>query len=182
MSDLLARLANMFGPPDTDDPRVWFAEVNKLIASHDPDVKARAFDLIMRSHKGHRFPAISEIISACRDASDELHPAKEPQKFPEWSKSAFAVADKLIASDLGMRAADEGWIQPLHAFCRNHRRLPRLGEISDCQMAAREFERSYAMVSDGNGGLLQAALQRLGDEMLKRREKLAGMAHGEIFE
>lgn len=182
MSDLLARLASMYGPPDTDDPRTWFAEVNKLIAGHDASVRTLAFDLIMRTHKGHRFPAISEIISACREASDEIHPPKEKQKFPEWSKSAFAFADKLIASDLGQRAADDGWVQPLHAFCREHRRLPRLGEISDCQRAAREFERSYAVVSDGKGGAMQDALKRLGDEMLKRREKLACMAHGEVFE
>jgi hypothetical protein len=92
----------------------------------------------------------------------------------------MAIADKLIVSDLGRLAADEGWVLALHDFCRHNHRLPNQTEQHRCKRAARDFDRSYADACRGAAGPLSASLKRLGDTFLSKRQKYHDMAYGVV--
>jgi hypothetical protein len=53
---------------------------------------------------------------------------QKPPKYPDWEIDRIRLADSLMASAPGKRAADEGWIIALHDFCRERSRLPNADE------------------------------------------------------
>ena len=61
----------------------------------------------------------------------------DPQKTASlgaWSKPRIEKADELINSDIGRRAANEGWIIALHDYCRERCDIPRTeADINKCR-------------------------------------------------
>jgi hypothetical protein len=170
----------MYGPPDTENPASWFAEMDRLLRGYGERELDKAADIVLRTHKGHRYPPVSEILSAAADARESLvDRAPVPDKFPDWSEEAIEKADELIRCEIGKRAADEGWVFALHTFCRKNRRLPARGEIGGCINEARGFDDAYSDNARQNTDL-HRALNRLGDSMHRMRGYLGEIANGRI--
>lgn len=174
---LLARLCVVYGQPDSPDPVAYLTEIGKLLKGYTETEMEKAGDAVLRNHRGRAFPTPSEIAGACADAragsSRETVPAFKDHN---WTNERIALADKLIKSPMGREAADEGWILSLHDFIRENERLPEPREIGLIKAKARGFDEAYAAVCSGAGGVCSAALRRLGDTFLKKREKYARMA------
>jgi len=173
---LLARLAVVYGQPDSGDPAAYLAEISKMLAKYSTAELERAGDIVIRSHRGRAFPTPSEIVTACEDARATMSPGQSraetfEDKNPEWSKQAYAIADRLTAGELGKRAAREGWILGLHEFCRKHRRHPSTSEVHTIQKDSEFVTRCAAGVVDM--GHFHGPLQKLAVAILGRREKLA---------
>ena len=170
----------MYGPPETDQPEAWFAEMDRLVKNYYDTELDKAADLILRTHRGNRFPSVSEMLTACVDARESIAPkTKPPEPFPDWMPEVIANADELIRCKLGQRAAAEGWVFALHTFCRKHKRLPMGGEIAGCIEEARGFDVAYQKASE-SADPLQIALRKLGDSMLRMQEYLGEIAHGRV--
>lgn len=177
---LVARLAVMYGKPDTDDPATWFAEMDRLLKNYSHDELDKAADIVLRTHRGNRFPSVSEMLTACADARDDLAPKPKPvEKYPDWTPEAIAKADDLIRCEMGQRAAGEGWVFALHTFCRKKGRLPQMHEIGGCIAEARGFDEAYARNAKSGDGP-QIALNKLGDSMIRMRAYLGEIAYGRI--
>ncbi|CAA2139539.1 hypothetical protein [Hyphomicrobium sp. ghe19] len=180
---LVARLAVMYGKPDTDDPKAWFDEMDNLVKNYSRSELDKAADIVLRTHRGNRFPSVSELLTACADAREMgIDHKPTPPKYPEWTPEAIAKADELIRSGLGKRAAEEGWVFALHTFCRKHRRLPMDREIGACIAEAKAFDEAYARnsIEKEKGSRLHAALNDLGDSMLRMRAFLGEVVHGRV--
>lgn len=177
---LLDRLMVIFGAPESDDPRLYLDEVGKLLAKYTPEVLDRAADILIRTHKRNSFPKPSDIVTVCEDVlSMKTISAPLPPKHPEWTPERVKLADKLIVSDMGRIAADEGWILSLHDFCRKKSRLPSEHEIDRIKRDARGFDDAYGLVC-GKPDAISIKLKQLGKTMLERRNRYAEMAHGVV--
>jgi len=178
---LLQRLAVVYGQPDSPDPKAYLAEVAKLMSKYRDSTLDAAADLILKTHRGYRWPTPAQCVTACEDVLAEeagRQPFSVAPAYPDWTPEAIAHADALIQCDMGRRAAKEGWITQLHDLCRKKRRLPNENEIRGLITEARLFEEAYAQVEAGNGGTLQAALLKLGRAMMAKRVRLGEVANG----
>lgn len=182
---LTSRLAIMYGMPEfSADPEAYIGEIERITKDYFPNELHRAADVIVRDHRPTRFkpwPSPSEILQACNDAREHLQPeVKEAWRYPEWTPDAVGKAYKLIRSEMGSRAADEGWIHPLWDFCRKHGELPTTpAEIARLKADAKEGEEAFEAVRNGDRTPVTGALLRLGDMLADRRERLKRHAWGE---
>ncbi len=178
---LITRLVLMYGSPETENPQAWVAEMDRLVKGYAEKELDKAADIVLRSHRGNRFPSVSEMLQACEDAREQLVPRPKLNSFdtwPEWSPDAIAKADELIRCAMGRKAADEGWVFALHTFCRKNGRLPtNQNEISGCIAEARGFDDAYAKNAASGDPL---GLNRLGDSMLAMRSFLGEVANGRV--
>lgn len=181
MNKLLQRLAIVYGKPDHTDPAPYFAELDRLMKGYCEEELNKAADLIIREHKGKTWPPVNAMIVACADARELINGAQPivDNRFPEWTKKRRAFAFKALESEVGRRASKEGWILGLEKFLREQGRAPNEREISDLKKSARGFDEAYTAVMNGQGGALAPALERLGDQMLKRRDDYSAIAHGD---
>lgn len=181
-NSLLNRLAVIYGAPDSEDPGAYLGEVAKLLSGFSEAELSKAGDALLSSHRGRQWPTPAQCVEACQNAKEAGSTPRAPEgpRHPEWSREARAVADRLVVSDMGRIAADEGWALALHDFCRVARRLPNATEQHRLKRTAKAFDEAYAECCRGEGGLLGASLRNLGESMLQRRERYAGKAYGEI--
>lgn len=180
-NSLLNRLAVIYGAPDSEDPGAYLNEVARLLAGFSEAELSKAGDALLSAHKSRSWPTPAQCVDACYAARGKPpSPVPEAPKYPEWSREAIAAANKLVMSDIGRQAADQGWILALHDFCRKERRLPNETEQHRIKRKSLQFNEAYAQCCRGEGGSLGASLRRLGDGMLKRRERLADMVYGVV--
>lgn len=183
---MISRLAIVYGQPDSPDPVAFLEEFSRLLSSYSETTLDAATDRVLKKHRGRQWPTPAECIAACEEVleTDRAAEARRPamvENYPEWTDAAIERANKLIQSPLGRQAAKEGWISPLWDYCRVAGELPdSASAIHRCKVIARGFDEAYAQVSRGEGHVqLSAALKKLGDSMLERRNKLAAIALGE---
>lgn len=178
---LVQRMCLMYGPPETEQPQEWFAEMDRLLKGYGDRELDKAADIVLRTHKGHRYPSVSEMLSAAAEAREglvERRPAKS--EYPEWTDERIEKADELIRCALGRKAANEGWVFALHTFCRKHQRLPVGAEVGGCINEARGFDEAYLRCRSEKNSGLHRALVELGDSMLRMRAFLGEVADGRV--
>lgn len=171
----------MYGPPETEQPQEWFAEMDRLLKGYGDRELDKAADIVLRTHKGHRYPSVSEMLTAAAEAREglvERRPVKA--EYPEWTDERIEKADELIRCALGRKAANEGWVFSLHTFCRKHQRLPIGGEVGGCINEARGFDEAYSQCLKEKNSGLHRALVELGDSLLRMRSFLGEVADGRL--
>lgn len=178
---MLTRLGVIYGPPQSADPIAYLDELAKMLAKYSEAVLEQATDMVLRTHRGRHWPTPSECVAACERVLETERATSRQNgtgdRHPEWSAEAQRIADRLIQSELGRRAAREGWVVPLWDYCRRARALPDAAGIHRCRVIAREFEEAWATIRRGEGHAgLNASLCRLGESVLARRNKLAALA------
>lgn len=186
MSDAVSKFIAVVGlhfprPKFADDETMetaWMASMRRALEGYDDAVLAAAAERIICTRKpkrdGRFFPVPSECTEACeyvcklKEALATPLLAAPPSNRYEWR---YKLADELILTPLGKQAGDEGWLLALHDFIRAHGRLPtQPWEITKCKASANGFDEAYETVLRGEGGVANAALERLGASMLARRE------------
>jgi len=181
---------------DEEREKNWSTLMVRELGGFQDDVLARACREIILT-RGKRpneqwMPTIAECLKACREAQflvdgekneGKLKLSSGPleQKFAVWSDHRRKLADDLIMTPQGKRAAEEGWILGLHNYIREHGEAPRTpADENKLRTASREFEEEYRKCLNG-GFPLAGTLASLGTKMLKRREELAEMVlHGVV--
>lgn len=170
------------------DEDAWIASMIGGLKGYDASILDRAAQRIILTRNEPGFPYLADCRKACEEVI-KLERAERAPKFDDTAKQKaaydgadhrFRLADELIcAGPLGKRAAQEGWILSLHDFCRLNGKLPTEDwQIRKCIESARGFDEAFEAVLNGKGGACTAALERLGDTMLKKREKYRAMALG----
>lgn len=178
-------MIRMFGEHGTDDADLVIATYVRQFEKFDGDVLREAWDRTVADFMPSRrqtWPPVALLRKHAERVAEEIGARRERHtsqpKDLAWSQEAIAAANRLIQSEMGRQAAREGWITQLHDYCRGARSLPDASMVYRLQSAARKFETAYQEVAKGNGGTLSAALLRLGDTMLARRDELAAIASG----
>lgn len=173
---LLGRLAIVYGPPDSHDPAAYLAEVAKMLVKYSTEQLEAAGDLILKTHRTRTYPTPAFIVTACEDAAYQQAPKLAraetfEERFPAWSDTAIAAADKLVHCAMGQVAARDGWVLGLHDFCRNNGRLPEHHELGALKADAAFVTRSANGQEDL--GACGPALRRLAKSMVAKRGEIA---------
>lgn len=128
------------------------------------------------------FPINGIILRACREVSQhlaaEVQPPSRNDKNPEWSKEAYAEANQLICSEIGRRAAAEGWIIGLWDFCRENRRWPNNFEAKRVMDKSLSTWRELQFIEDDEATLSNP--KQLIKSFKRQRAHLSQIARGRI--
>lgn len=180
----IKRMAAIFGAPDTASSSEFKAILDERIGHYSEDVLLAAADHFIDNRKS--WPKIADVIAVAKNedalAKVDLRKAgPAPVERDPWSDAAQAQADALICSDLGRRAASEGWIGHLWDFARKHGRLPHEGlEAKRVADAARGHALRRMEVASGEvKGPVGQSLARLARLYDRHDELLAKKANGE---
>jgi hypothetical protein len=190
---------------DKDEEAAAKEDMMEDFKNFSDEILAAAAKKIRSTRTYKTMPTVGEIatVLAALSYSDKPQAAfvnlrkSDWEEF--WSKGAICKANKLIQSELGRRAAKEGWITGLHDYCRNKGELPSVkysgfaleSIIREMKAAAKCVDQTAAGVGfkpinpnfDKRQKLaivaIQGDLRKFGDAFLVKREKLAKIALGE---
>lgn len=150
----IERMAGVFGPPNGELASV----LARHLAPFKPEILSAAAEHFILTRKWKTWPMPVEILRAAKDASARASPQPlERRKVEAWKENPWAEmrcvrADALIESGIGVRAAEEGWLEALWNFCRRHERLPDRHEAKALRKTAdareAKTERAVASVID----------------------------------
>jgi hypothetical protein len=166
----------------------WLKAMTKALRGYTAEVLDDAATEIINTYTGKFFPKPAECIKACNEVLKWRNLAKRdsalpmggsnPFQSPDYSPERVRLADDLVRTDQGRRAAKEGWILSLHDYCRKHGKVPHPSEEPTLKKGAKEFDDAYEECVRGNF-VLASTLTDLGDKMRARREELSDMVlHG----
>lgn len=185
-SKFMDRLVALYGELGTDDQDLVIEVYVKQLEGFDDEVLSQAFEKVAGSYmpsKRNPWPAPSickktcERVLADRKATQPQKP--EPPKYPDWTQSAFAQADRLLVGPIAERAAREGWVLGLHDHYRKTPAPPSELEIRDMIANAQFVDRCAAGAVEM--GKCHQALQNMANGFLAKREKLARRVLGTNF-
>jgi hypothetical protein len=133
-------LQHYAAPADAEADYEGFAEqYERALGGYEPDVLRLARDRLISEVKGYPLLRISACKEACDKARQHLYPPDLPRRrdpFTGPSRQQLDTAKGLINSELGRRAAAEGWIIPLWDFLIEHARLPDDAETAPMKARA----------------------------------------------
>lgn len=177
MQPLTERLAGVFGPPaHVEDSSRFVAEVDRIAAKYGLGAQDLAGDMVIAATKQSWWPSPGIIAEALDAAQDRLFArnADASPKFPEWSASRQANANRLIRSPMGQQAAKEGWIGALWDFARVEERLPSGSEVARCKRVAKEADAAAASIYRMTAVPALVKLAQSREEKQKRLSEIAG--------
>ena len=193
VSDMISDLAIQFGRPkfkgisEQEYPRAYaefLKVINPALRMFSGEELKKAAEIIIATRKYRSFPMVYECREACIEAAKALK-AERPRMFggnddarlppPDWAPHRENIANELVMTALGQRAAREGWISALWQFIRKEMRLPNDAEIKTCIADAKGVDEWTERASRGECGAQSMAVMRLGESMLKRRDELKAM-------
>ncbi len=159
----------------------FLADYAEDLGRYPDAVLERAARMIRSRHQTRTLPTIADCLAACREAWGELAPAQAPNHttmHPHWDTRRIEAANRLIRSEVGRRAADEGWIVALWDFCREHERWPGRFEAEALKAASvrRRCEIAEAIEGWRQDGTLMPIITGIADVHDKRKNRLSKLA------
>jgi len=99
---------------------------------------------------------------------DALHRlASVTDAYSTWEREQCVATDRLMRSDIGRRAAAQGWIVALWIWSHAHRRLPTTqGEVDECRAS-----------HDATVKSLRSSSPMELERWMRRRDRLTGVAY-----
>lgn len=182
MRPMVEMLLTVWGEPNSTDADKYLAQVAKAVEGYSDEIQRKAAEHLSQNYRSSRYPLPADCRKACMTIAEEMSDGSKRvaiNPYPEWSRKRIASADAMMRSELGKRAADEGWALGLHDFLRNNQRHPTEYEAANIIRASRLFDEAYEAASNNNTPLGRM-LKQLGDEMLRKRELSVNIAYGEI--
>jgi len=192
VSDMISDLAIQFGRPkfkgvsEAEYPRAYaefLKVINPALRIFTGEELKKAAEILIATRKYRSFPLVYECREACIEAAKTLK-AERPRLLggddmravpPDWAPHRENIANELVMTSLGRRAAKEGWVSALWQFIRKEMRLPNDAEIKTCIADAKGVDEWTERASRGECGAQSLAVMRLGESMLKRRDELKAM-------
>lgn len=178
MQPITDRLMGVLGPPaHVEDPAPFLAELERIAKVYTAECQELAGNMVLGATKQTWWPSLGVITEALDAAQDRLFAKRHDAgpKYPDWTPSRIAAANRLIRSPMGRQAAEEGWIGALWDFARVEERLPQGAELSRCKRIAKEADAAAAEVFRTQAF---PALVKLAESRQEKHRQLAEIANG----
>lgn len=181
----LSKVRAHFGDPrlaEGVEEKDFYADFIRELSYYSDRCLTLAGQKLVASREKRIFPTLAACIGACREVSMQLaaegpvQPRKD--RNPEWSKEAYAEANRLICSEIGRRAAAEGWIIGLWDFCRENRRWPNNFEAKRVMDKSLSTWRELQFIEDDEATLSNP--KQLIKSFKRQRAHLSQIARGRI--
>lgn len=164
------------------DPAAWQLDYEEALSFYsDRVLEFAAKKLIFAERKTAMFPVPAECLKACKEVHGEFaKPEPKRKGHDEWSPEAIRRADELLCSDIGRRAADEGWVWQLWDFLRRQQRWPNGQEAANLKAhsTAQNTETSEFIAAEEQKERLSSATKKLLGKVSTRRKELRDIAYG----
>lgn len=164
----------MLGKPRGRDAVAFYGEFERALRGLEREALEAGLDWYRLNHRRTAWPLPAEALEVCRREARRLHNSRvvvADRPIPEDRR--MEVAKRLIHSDMGRRAADEGWIIGLYDFCERELRLPGPEEEARLVSAGRAL--AARMASYGDDPIGRSALRAIEG----KTRRLARIARGE---
>lgn len=179
--------------PENADKTTIYGAYARALSQYNGEVLQRAADGMLAARSQRKFPLLAECLDACRSAQDEIageakrenDDRRQTAKSKDpWSPERLKQADRMINSDVGRQAAEEGWIISLHDFCREQGRIPNRFEAEKVRSAAliRKAEREERERNFGGNPRMIQSVARAMETRRVRLSALANESRPEAFE
>lgn len=161
-----------------EDRKAFFRDYAEALGDFTSHELQHAAKLLKTTRTSRTFPVIADCLEACKHARDTLQPpakrrhGSDAEKYPEWTPGRQRMADRMMNSEIGRQAADEGWIVALWDFCRKQQRWPDDREAKNIKSQALENWRKTQEIID----------QMADDAYKKTNDKERGKALGMVSE
>ena len=178
MQPITDRLMGVLGPPaHVEDPAPFLAELERVAKAYTAECQELAGDMVLAATKQTWWPSLGVIADALNAAQDRLFAKRHDAgpKYPDWTPSRLAIANRLIRSPMGRQAAEEGWIGALWDFARVEERLPHGSELARCKRIAKEADAAAAEVYRMTA---VPALVKLAQSREEKHKRLTEIANG----
>lgn len=191
MSDVLGRflrpMLRHFSMPKgaNESPEAWENDyVEALSFYSDAVLDFASKKLIFADRKSNIFPLPAECLRACKEVHNEFSQpvkAEKNARHDEWSLEAMKEADRLLCSNIGRKASDEGWAWQLWDFMRREQRWPNSNEADDLRAKSRSLSAETSEFIDNakNTVGIASSTKKLLAKMSSRRKNLREIAYGE---
>jgi hypothetical protein len=163
ISEFADAIINLFPPFrwDEETHQAWTSAVVRECRGFSPEDRSRAFDELVRSHKGTT-PPVARVLELCneakrwRDAEErkgsfnldgrvDTRPANK--RLWDYSDARNKTVREALGTPLAKRALKEDWHLALRDFVRVHGALPATpAEINSCIGSARGFVEGMAIL------------------------------------
>jgi hypothetical protein len=134
----------------------------------------------IRTRKINSFPLISECIEVCDRIRDRIAPAPrhKAERWPEWEQPAVTLGNKLMVSDIGRKACEEGWQVALWDFMREQGRVPTEAEATAIRSRSlANWVKTNEALKNPFTGRIMGTLHKTIE---KRKKLLKKISHGEL--
>jgi hypothetical protein len=210
VAKFVSTIAVHFPPPKFESAaqeEEWLQSIVNALQAYDSDMLRRAAQRIINTRGLRRedkwFPVPAEIRRVCASIAAEDNAKTIPLQFKSQDGAGWRTrdADKWIHSEMGERAAKEGWIGGLHMFIRRNGAMPddrerkpqevmvrgaddvleirtiMMTDVEYLKRSAKEAELAYDDCVRG-GWPDARSLARLGESMRARNDELADKVLG----
>lgn len=140
---MCARLLVVYQAP----PKGWAAEALKILDGIPAEALDAAATQIMKTRKYSSFPSFAEILEAAngwiaQQRAEAIRQTPRAIDGQERNDERRERARTAMKTDMGQRAAREGWAWQLHDYVVNHGRMPDSGEQAILKRTATEQKAS----------------------------------------
>lgn len=186
-ANLISTLAMYFVPirheSDAHEAE-WLRAMSKALEGYSQDVLERTTQRIINTRKNKYFPLPAEIRQVADDFIEADNARRMPvdmpgETAPIWSRERQRLADQLVKTEQGRRAAREGWVLGLWHHIVEHGRAPVPAEEQRLKQATEEANEAWRLCLRGAAGPMSEPLAKLGSTMADRRKELADRVLGE---
>lgn len=147
-------------------------------ADEDSRVPLKVMEIFPDEYKRRTLPTLRDVIDVIATAQQQLREADAQAKAAtrqarqeDRQREYTDRANAALRTDLGRRAAEEGWINGLYDFVERHGREPGPMEINDIQGKSRDLMRSLDDAPEG-----APAIGSVRRAVLARKERLTRIA------
>jgi len=111
--------------------QAFYKDYVEALGEFGDDELAYAAKWMKTTRETRTLPVIADCLEACRHARKAIRasgyqpqPRREGDTRDDWLPHRVDTASKMICSEIGRRAAQEGWLLGLWDFCRKNERHP----------------------------------------------------------
>jgi hypothetical protein len=184
MRDFVMRLQNHFTlPASVENKDLFYEDYIDALGGYSEKVLMEAAKRVVSGRQFATFPLLSECIDICDAIHKRLHPEPAPRtwikSYPEWEEACVMAANRMMISDMGRAASDEGWQVALWDFFRLQGRYPNEQEMRAIR-AKSLAEWVLTNEYDQTRGIYFKIVAPLYKVFRRRKELLKKIAHGEL--
>lgn len=154
----IALMTDHLGEPDVDDLARFEESYVRALAGFSTAEQQNIADRVLSTPR-RRWPSVGE----CRNIGSDLRAVTQVPTY-EPSDTERMIADHartlgLLVSEIGVAAAQNGWIGPLWEFVSAHDRLPQTHELRALIVRAEQQRAALAADQSHVGRMVRAATE-----------------------
>lgn len=177
-TELIDQMTPIFGHPPGDEPDKALAAYMRALGRFSGEALRETADTAIRTAKRRTWPMPGELIEIAKEAERQIRLREAPK-----GSAGTEISDEerermfleMLRSDVGKRAANEGWAADLQDFIREKGRVPVPSEADRLASDAAARDAKWRGRKDSLTGPLAGSLLACKGAMERREANVAAL-------